>query len=465
MTLRINRPVSTVWLDVTLLLVVDPKQPTGIPRTTAELFRAWNRGGYTNLRLCRLDKKRGAYAEVRPERILARFPLPGSESAGRPSLRARLVALVQQTVTQARHTYHTLPVWWRKLIRQVGSTLETAHYHVRRWIGWPSFVPLELGPGDVVVSLGGAWNYPGSGKRCRRMREQMGYRSVHLVYDMIPVKFPHLFEHDFPPKIHRWMRETFPACDLILAISHSTRRDVLEYCARHQIPAPPIEVVRLGEVLPPEDDAPPVVEGFDLSQPFVLSVGTVEVRKNHLLLYHAWRRLLEQHGTSVPRLVLVGSRGWLTGDVVYQMRHDPLTRDHIVLINRCGDRQLRWLYRHCLFTLYPSHYEGWGLPIAESLAHGKYCIASNTSSMPEIDPTGQLVGHHDPCDLPACLKLITQALDPAYRAEKEAIIRASYRGTSWQEAVLQVIAHMDRHFGPTLRRASEESRAAVARSA
>jgi glycosyltransferase involved in cell wall biosynthesis len=293
----------------------------------------------------------------------------------------------------------------------------------------------------------------------------MGFRSVHLVYDMIPVRFPQLFARDFPPKVCRWLRETLPACDLVLAISHSTRRDVLQYCARHHLPAPPVEVIRLGELLPPRDDASPRVEGFDPSQPFVLSVGTLEVRKNHLLLYHAWRRLMERHGTAVPPLVLVGSQGWLAADVVYQLRHDPLTRDRVVLIERCGDRELRWLYRHCLFTLYPSHYEGWGLPIAESLAHGKYCIASNTSSMTEIDPSGQLVGHHDPCDLPAFSKLITEALDPMFRAEKEALIRRNYRGTTWQETGRQVIAHLEKHFGPTLRKESYDSLTEAARSA
>ena len=462
MTLWNKGPVSTVWLDVTLLLATDPKQPTGIPRTTAELFRAWNRAGYTNFRLCRLDMKRGAYTEVSPQQVLARFPPPGGAAAGRPSLRARVVAFADRMLARVRRAYHTLPVWFRDTIRQACSDVETAHYHVRRWIGAPSFVPLALGPGDVVVSPGGTWNYPGSGKRCSQLREQMGFRSVHLVYDMIPVKFPQLFPENFPAKIHRWMRESLSACDLILAISHSTRRDVLEYCDRQQLPAPPVEVIRLGELDASDDDAPPPVEGFDPSQPFVLSVGTLEVRKNHLLLYHAWRRLIEQHGTKVPPLVLVGSCGWLTGDVVYQMRKDPLTRDHIVLLNGCGDRQLHWLYRHCMFTLYPSHYEGWGLPIAESLSHGKYCIASNTSSMPEIDPSGRLVGHHDPCDLPACLDLITQALDPAFRAEKEALIRRNYRRTSWDETGRLAIAHMDKHFGSTLRGTSEKSRAAVA---
>jgi glycosyltransferase involved in cell wall biosynthesis len=465
MTLRINRPVSTIWLDVTLLLVADPNQPSGIPRTTAELFRAWTRSGDTRLRLCRLDLKRHAYSEVPREGILARFQVTDGESDARPSFQTWLVAFARRTVARILKRFHELPIWFQDLVREVASGLETIQYHVRRWFGRPYSVPLQLGPSDIVVSLGGAWNYPHSGRQCRQLREQMGFRAVYFIHDLIPLKYPQLFREEFPPQMHRWVHETIPACDLILTNSVSTRRDLLAHCTQEQLPFPPVEVVRLGELAGRDDGVPPQVPGFDPAQPFVLSVGTLEVRKNHQLLYQAWRRLIEQHGNHVPRLVLVGSRGWLTGDLVYQIRNDPLSRGYIVLIKRCNDRQLRWLYRRCLFTLYPSHYEGWGLPIAESLAYGKYCIASNTSSMTEIDSSGQLVGHHDPCDLPTCLKLIVQAFDPAFRAEKEALIQRSYQRTSWDEAGRVVMAHLERYFGPTLRGTFEESRHTVVRSA
>jgi glycosyltransferase involved in cell wall biosynthesis len=320
---------------------------------------------------------------------------------------------------------------------------------------------LALGPSDVVVSVGGGWNYPGNGPTCRRLRERLGFRSVHIIYDLIPVKFPQLFRTGFADMIDGWLYETFQSADLLLTISRHTRRDVLEHCARRRLTAPPIEVVRLGELISPGGaaDTPPANDSFDTSQPFVLSVGTLEIRKNHLLLYHVWRRLLEQHGPTIPRLVLVGSLGWLTAEVLHQIRQDPLTREHIVVITHCDDEQLRSLYQHCLFTMYPSHYEGWGLPIAESLALGKYCIASNTSSMPEIG--GDLVGMHDPCDVLGCLRLVTEALDPDFRAAREERIRRHYRRTSWDETAGQLLSQIDRHFGSTVAPPSD----VVARSA
>jgi glycosyltransferase involved in cell wall biosynthesis len=171
------------------------------------------------------------------------------------------------------------------------------------------------------------------------------------------------------------------------------------------------------------------------------------VRKNHQLSYHVWRRLVEKHGRErVPRLALVGRPGWLTGDLLTQMRSDPLTRDHILLLHDVRDAELAWLYRHCLFTLYPSLYEGWGLPVAESLAAGKYCIASNSSSIPEI--AGSLIDYHDPHDSAGCLSLVERALfDGTFLRKREEQIRAGYRITSWRACAAQVLDRIRRHTG------------------
>jgi hypothetical protein len=139
----------------------------------------------------------------------------------------------------------------------------------------------------------------------------------------------------------------------------------------------------------------------------------------------------------MPRLVIAGQAGWLCNELVYQMRHDPIVQDSIVFLHGLHDGHLNWLYERCLFTIYPSHYEGWGLPVSESLAHGKFCVASSSSSIPEI--AGDLLEYHDPYDFDGCKNLIAKALfDEAYRAERERRVRAGYRPTSWAATAEQV---------------------------
>ena len=82
--------------------------------------------------------------------------------------------------------------------------------------------------------------------------------------------------------------------------------------------------------------------------------------------------------------MIVGRWGWGAGDTRNAIARDPLVKDSILHLRTIGDRQLEWLFRHCRLTIYPSLYEGWGLPIAESLAHGKLCLESGSSAMPDV---------------------------------------------------------------------------------
>ena len=91
---------------------------------------------------------------------------------------------------------------------------------------------------------------------------------------------------------------------------------------------------------------------------------------------------------------------------LWQIAHDPAVRDSVVVRHDVSDAALAWLYRECAFTLYPSFYEGWGLPVSESLAHGKFCIASTAPALVEA---GQgLTKHIDPLDFVAWKSAIVE---------------------------------------------------------
>src|SRR5262249_62393910 len=86
---------------------------------------------------------------------------------------------------------------------------------------------------------------------------------------------------------------------------------------------------------------------------------------------------------SVPTLVFAGSIGWMVADLMKAIESTGHLDGKLVLIHDADDATLCSLYRACRFTLFLSHYEGWGLPVSDSLSFGKVCVASNTTSMPE----------------------------------------------------------------------------------
>ena len=132
----------------------------------------------------------------------------------------------------------------------------------------------------------------------------------------------------------------------------------------------------------------------------------------------------------LPALVIVGQRGFGSQDLLWQIAHDPVTKDKIAILHGASDEELSWLYQNCLWTLYPSFYEGWGLPISESLAYGKYCLASNSSSLPEAG--AGLVKHLDPLDFAAWRNAVIELTSSSGRlALLEKSIRATYRPMTW----------------------------------
>ena len=118
------------------------------------------------------------------------------------------------------------------------------------------------------------------------------------------------------------------------------------------------------------------------TESFWLNVGTIEPRKNQLRLVEAYPSYLKQGGNPMP-LVLAGGKGWLMDD--FKKHVTELGIDaHIIMTGYVTDDELIWLYRNCYANLYPSLFEGFGLPVLEGMQFGAPTITSNSTSIPEV---------------------------------------------------------------------------------
>jgi glycosyltransferase involved in cell wall biosynthesis len=445
-------------VDVSTLLGWTGKY-TGIPRTLSCLLSVWLQDERLRLRLCRFDDDFDVFCEVaRPE--VVELLAANAVSSPAPAEELEPVEPPPTLLTPLKRAYARLPWHLQEAGRSARSTVLHLIYYMldlgrsaRRVVlhagrPEPAVAPpaCPFAQGDVLLIAGAGWDEEHFCETLGRVKWS-GVRLVTLFYDFIALKYPQFFLWFMPPRVEAWAHEMLRMSDLVLTISENSRRDIVSVDRQNCSRLPPVKVIRLGDELPIEEkairpaDLPP---DWDEDQPFVLVAGTVEVRKNHYLLYQVWRRLIEQHGEDIPPLIFAGRAGWLTAELLQQIRHDPLIRGRLLHLADVTDLELRWLYQHCRFTLYPSHYEGWGLPVAESLAHGKYCISSCTSSLPEI--AGDLIDYYDPLDVAGCLQLVERALfEKGFLQQREARIHKEYRVTRWVDCAASVMEHMRAH--------------------
>jgi glycosyltransferase involved in cell wall biosynthesis len=237
---------------------------------------------------------------------------------------------------------------------------------------------------DVLFVCGLSWdvlNWP----TIAELRQDTGLRIVSVMYDLIPIKFPE-FVGGPQPVLQNCFLHMVDNSDLIFCISACTETDFAEFVRSNGRPAVPTEIIYLGANVPalpsPESIPGASVRARLSSGRFALTVGTFEIRKNYVLLVDLWEDLLNDPEFDLD-LVIVGMPGWLVEDTVKRLQALPGFGTRIHWFQRLSDSGLSWLYENCHVFLFPSLYEGWGLPVAEALLHKSPTIASDRGATPE----------------------------------------------------------------------------------
>ncbi|AHE52108.1 hypothetical protein NX02_01730 [Sphingomonas sanxanigenens DSM 19645 = NX02] len=161
-----------------------------------------------------------------------------------------------------------------------------------------------------------------------------------------------------------------------------------------------------------------------------MMLGTIEGRKNHLLMLQIWRELVEMHGSAAPRLLIVGQRGWEADQALAMIDRTKALRGVVSELPRCSDDELAVLLRGARALIFPSFVEGYGMPLVEALAHGTPVIAS------QIDVFGELAGpvpdYAAPTDGRRWRTLIEAYMPDDSRARAKQIARlAGFHAPTW----------------------------------
>jgi glycosyltransferase involved in cell wall biosynthesis len=300
-------------------------------------------------------------------------------------------------------------------------------------------------PGDILISVGLDWDYPYY-KEFYKLRQSSKIKIVTCCYDLIPVLYPQYCVNDVASHFTSYFLEVADGSDLVLCISKQSEKDLNEMLERTGGARPLTHVFPLGDnVLENGSDEISESVRSALNVPFILFVSTIERRKNHEVLYRAYHLLCKQgKKAELPKLVFVGMTGWGVSELFKDIELDPLTRDMIVILNHVNDTELCKLYESALFCVFPSLYEGWGLPVGEALSMGKAVLSSDRGSLPEVG--GDLVRYVDPWSAQAWAEEIyTMSTDAEWRNEYIQNARALYKPKSWSLSASSIKCILDKH--------------------
>jgi glycosyltransferase involved in cell wall biosynthesis len=263
-------------------------------------------------------------------------------------------------------------------------------------------------------------------------------RSVVTIHDCIHLRFPQYL----PNKLAYAYARTFlwtatHQADRIITVSEASKRDILQY---FRIPPEKIEVIYngIGERFwnaPAEEDIERVRQRYQLTDPFILYAGNIRPHKNLERLIDAFH-LLRREGFDAVKLLIIGDEISKYATLRRTVHRHKLHK-HVRFLGFVPDQTLAALYRLAAVFVFPSLYEGFGLPPLEAMASGTPVVTSNVSSLPEVVGDAALLV--DPYDTEAIAGAVRMVLtDAALRDDLRARGLARAREFSWSRAVERV---------------------------
>jgi glycosyltransferase involved in cell wall biosynthesis len=318
------------------------------------------------------------------------------------------------------------------LIRSAGSLGDIGR-ESRVYFGFDAFRQ-----GDIFFEPDSSWTEPlNRGALFRRLKAK-GLIIAVLNHDVIPILLPEFCYLNTLVSFSETIADHIQYADYALATSARAARDLCGVAERFLGRSMSIRVIKLGADFAATSAGANETVLTDFPElaglRFLLSVGTIEPRKNHALLLQAFDRL----DAKDAGLVIVGRKGWMADDTLAALTGHSEFGKRVFWLSALADQALLTLYRKAYASVLPSHYEGYGLPVVEALSQGCVTIASDAGSLPEV-AAGHAVFFRRG-DGEALYSILERLYgDPDYYAGLKASAK-SFRPTGWQEAGNSVAA-------------------------
>ena len=261
-------------------------------------------------------------------------------------------------------------------------------------------------------------------------------RPLYFVHDLIPITHPEYCRAGERAKHVERMRTVLRTGTGIIGNSQATLDELREFGMSESLPALPEVAAWLGTDAWGASEA-----GTPPDRPTFVILGTIEARKNHILLLQIWQRMLSRLGPQAPRLLIIGQRGWECEEVLSLLNREEIRGDAVVELGNCTDVELIRHLAGARALLFPSLVEGYGLPLVEALRAGTPVIASDLPVFREIG--GDIPDYLNPLDDASWEQAILGYAKPDSPARAAQLKRMSgFQAPTWDAHFSKVEAWM-----------------------
>ncbi|WP_246524651.1 glycosyltransferase family 4 protein [Sphingobium phenoxybenzoativorans] len=294
----------------------------------------------------------------------------------------------------------------------------------------PQLIERNAGRGRLYLNIGhSGLDQPGLAEWFKKV----DVKPVFMIHDLIPITHPEYCRSGSTEK-HVKRLDTMLASGFgIIGNSQATLDILANYATNGGYALPHTVSAWLGATPLPLSDAGQT----DIEAPYFVTLGTIEGRKNHLLLVRLWQRLIAQYGSATPKLLIIGQRGWESEEVLSLLDTDSSLRNHVIELPRCTDTDLAHHLKGARALLFPSFVEGYGMPLVEALGHGTPVIASDLPVFREL--AGEIPLYLDPTDLEGWQAAIEDYSSKTSSARHNQVRRmGNYNMPNWHEHFAKV---------------------------
>ena len=252
-----------------------------------------------------------------------------------------------------------------------------------------------------------------------------GLRAIFLVHDLIPLTHPEYCRPGENEKHRQRMENVLRSAAGVIGNSPATIDELAGLAAERGLPMP----TAVPAWIAGSHHQPPILaRTFD--RPHFITVGTIEGRKNHILLLRIWRRMVTELGPAAPLLVIVGQRGWEAQRAIAMLDDAGQFAGHVLEFGQCDDQELARLTAGARALLMPSFAEGFGLPVAEALEIGTPVIASDLPVFREF--ARDIPAYLNPRDCDAWERIILDFVTDSSEREGQLKALSGYRAPDWE---------------------------------